>query len=174
MHQTSRQDKNRTNKNLDSKPIKKGKDTRAHRSLRLLPELEELTQLLTPDRASPALLLLNRNLYKWRTTSRVWYLEFHVVGRPPSLASTDFQLRIPCYRLLESVPVKPTREMLQCGAGRPGSLAGWPPPRSTGQWPWHTASSCQVHSRGDNYCCGILIFLVISWNALIWHLCFWN
>jgi hypothetical protein len=38
--QSSRQNKNRTYKNYDSKPIKKGKDTRAHRSLRLLPELK--------------------------------------------------------------------------------------------------------------------------------------
>jgi hypothetical protein len=36
----TRQDKNRTYKNLDSKYIKKGKDIRAHRSLKLLPELE--------------------------------------------------------------------------------------------------------------------------------------
>jgi hypothetical protein len=26
------------------------------------------------------LLLLNRDLYKWRTTSRVWYLDFHHDG----------------------------------------------------------------------------------------------
>jgi hypothetical protein len=32
--------------------------------------------------------------------------------RPPSLASTDFKLGIPCYRLLESVPVKQTYERL--------------------------------------------------------------
>jgi hypothetical protein len=35
-----------------------------------------------------------------------------VVGRPPSLASTDFTLRIPCYRLLESVPMNQTHERL--------------------------------------------------------------
>jgi hypothetical protein len=33
---------------------------------------EDLTQLSTPDRASPALLQLNWNLYKWRITNRVW------------------------------------------------------------------------------------------------------
>jgi hypothetical protein len=38
------------------------------------------TQLSTLDRASPALLLLNQNLYMWRTTSRVWYLDFHHEG----------------------------------------------------------------------------------------------
>jgi hypothetical protein len=94
------------------------------------------------------LLLLNRNLYEWRTTSRVWYLEFHqqggvfigvqagvtdliklltrqvLAGRPshvadqsPSPASTDFKLQIPCYCLLESMPVKQTCESLQSGAG---------------------------------------------------------
>jgi hypothetical protein len=55
--------------------IKKGKDTRAHRSPRLLSELEQRldsTRLSTPDRALPVLLLLNQNHYKWRTTSIVW------------------------------------------------------------------------------------------------------
>jgi hypothetical protein len=36
----------------------------------------------------------------------------HVVGRPWSLASTDLQLGIPLYHLLESVTMKPTRERL--------------------------------------------------------------
>jgi hypothetical protein len=40
MHLSSRQNKNRTYKNYNSKSIKKGKDTRAHRSLRQLPKLE--------------------------------------------------------------------------------------------------------------------------------------
>jgi hypothetical protein len=39
-----------------------------------------LTQLSTPDRASLALLLLNWNLYKGRTTCRVWYLNFRHKG----------------------------------------------------------------------------------------------
>jgi hypothetical protein len=64
----------------------------------------------------------------------------HVAGRPQGLASTNFPLRIPCYRLLESVTVKPTRERLQSGAGRPGGLACWPLPRPTGQQPLHNAS----------------------------------
>jgi hypothetical protein len=55
--------------------------------------------------------------------------------------------------------MKQTCEMLQSGASQLGSLAGRPP---TGQWPLHTASSCQVHSRGDTYFGGIPIFLVIS------------
>jgi hypothetical protein len=37
--------KNRTYKNYDSKSIKKGKDTRAHQSLRQLPELERRLDL---------------------------------------------------------------------------------------------------------------------------------
>jgi hypothetical protein len=36
----------------------------------------------------------------------------HMAGRPPDPASTDFQLQIPCYHLLESVPMKPTHERL--------------------------------------------------------------
>jgi hypothetical protein len=85
----------------------------------------------------------------------------HVVDRPWSLASTDFQLGILLYRLLESVTAKPTHERLQGGAGRLGGLAGQPPPSPTGQQPLHTAS-CQVHPRGDTYFGGILNFLVIS------------
>jgi hypothetical protein len=79
----------------------------------------------------------------------------HVVGRPPSLTSIDFKLKIPCYHLLGNVPVKHTRERLQSGAGQP-------PPGPTGQWPLHIAFSCQVHSYGDTYFGGILIFFVIS------------
>jgi hypothetical protein len=58
--------------------------------------------------------------------------------------------------------MKQTRERLQSGAGQPGSLAGRPPFGPTGQWHLHTASSCQVHSRGGTYFGAILIFLVIS------------
>jgi hypothetical protein len=85
-----------------------------------------------------------------------------MAGRPPSLASTDFKLKIPCNRLLESMPMKQTRERLEIGASRSRILADWPAPGPTGQWPLHTASSCQVHSRGDTYFGGIPIFLVIS------------
>jgi hypothetical protein len=52
----------------------------------------------------------------------------HVVVHPQDPASTDFQLRIPCYHLLESVTVKPTRERLQSGVGRP-------PPGPIGTFP---------------------------------------
>ena len=85
-----------------------------------------------------------------------------VGGQPWSSASTDLQLGIPLYHLLESVTVKPTCERLQGGADQLGGLVGWPPPRPTGQWPLHTASSCQVHCRGDTYFGGIPNFLVIS------------
>jgi hypothetical protein len=73
----------------------------------------------------------------------------HVAGQPPSLAATNFILRIPCYRLLERVSVKQTRKRLQSGAGQPGSLVGCPPPRPTGQWPLRTASTRYVYSHGD-------------------------
>jgi hypothetical protein len=58
--------------------------------------------------------------------------------------------------------VKPTHERLHSGASQPGGLASWPRPGPTGQWPLHTSSSCQLHSKGDTYFGGILIFLVIS------------
>jgi hypothetical protein len=85
-----------------------------------------------------------------------------LAGRPLSPTSTNFKLQNPCYHFLESVPVKQTHERLQSGVDRPGSLAGQPPPGLTGQWPLHSASLCQVHSRGDTYFGGIPIFLLIS------------
>jgi hypothetical protein len=51
----------------------------------------------------------------------------HVGGQPWSSFSTDLQLGIPLYRLLESVIAKPTHERLQVGASRAGGLAGQPP-----------------------------------------------
>jgi hypothetical protein len=48
----------------------------------------------------------------------------HETIQPPSSASTDFKLQIPCYRPLESMPVKQTRERLQSGADRPPWSAG--------------------------------------------------
>jgi hypothetical protein len=95
------------------------------------------------------------NLVKSVTRQVVAGWPSHVVGRPWSLASTDLQLGIPLYRLLESVTVKPTHERLQNGAGQPT-------PGPTGQWPLHTASSCQVHPQGDTYFGVIQNFLVIS------------
>jgi hypothetical protein len=79
----------------------------------------------------------------------------HMAERPEGPASTGLWLWIPCYRLLESVTVKPTGERQQTGAGQP-------PLGPTGQWPLHTASSCQVHSQYDTYFGGIANFLVIS------------
>jgi hypothetical protein len=102
------------------------------------------------------------NLVKLVTHQVVAGQPSHVAERPWGPASTEFWLRIPCYRLLESVTVKPTLEGLQSGAGRPGGLAGWPPPGLTGQRPLHTVSLCQVHFQSDTYFGGILNFLVIS------------
>jgi hypothetical protein len=83
-----------------------------------------------------------------------------VVGRPWSLASTDLQLGIPLYRLLESVTAKLTHERLQGGAGRPRGLADRPPTGTTSQRPLHIASSCQEHPWGDTYFGRIPNFLV--------------
>jgi hypothetical protein len=66
------------------------------------------------------------NLVKLVTRQVVAGRPSHMVGRPWSSASTDLQLGIPLYCLLESITVKPTLEMLQGGADRP-------PPRSTSQ-----------------------------------------
>jgi hypothetical protein len=85
-----------------------------------------------------------------------------MAGWPWSSASTDLQLEIPLYRLLESVTTKLTRERLQCGAGQRWGLIGRPPRGPTGQRPLHTASSCQVHPWGDTYFGGSSNFLVIS------------
>jgi hypothetical protein len=86
----------------------------------------------------------------------------HVAGRPWSSASTNLQLGILLYRLLESVTVKPTCERLQGGASRPRGFTDQPPPGPTGQQPLHPASSCQVHPLGDTYFGRIPNFLVVS------------
>jgi hypothetical protein len=151
-----------------------------------------LTRLSTPDRASPALLLLNRNLYKWRTTSIVWCVEFHQQGvfivvpgavidliksvtrqvlagwpshmavQPSSAASTDSKPQVPFHHLLDSVTTKETLRRLQSGADRLRSLADRPPTGPTCQWPLHMASSCQVYFRGDTYFGRIPNFLIIT------------
>jgi hypothetical protein len=93
------------------------------------------------------LLLLNQNLYKWRTTSIVWCVGIHrqglfigvpgavtdliksvihqvmagrpshVADRPSSAASTDSRTRVPFHCLLESITAKETHGSLQSGAG---------------------------------------------------------
>jgi hypothetical protein len=55
----------------------------------------------------------------------------YVTGRPWSSASTDLEIGIPLYHLLESVTAKPTHERLQGGAGRPWGLIDQPPPGPT-------------------------------------------
>jgi hypothetical protein len=57
----------------------------------------------------------------------------HVAERSRGPASIDFRLQIPCYRLLESVTMKPTHERLQSGVYWSGGLADRPPPRPTSQ-----------------------------------------
>jgi hypothetical protein len=79
----------------------------------------------------------------------------HVASQPWSSASIDLLHEIPLYHLLESVTGKPARERLHGGAAQP-------PPGPTGQRPLHTASSCQVHPRGDTYFDGFPNLLVIS------------
>jgi hypothetical protein len=146
MHLSSRQNKNRTYKNYNSKYIKKGKDISVHRSLRLLLDLERRLNS-TSDRASPALLLLNRNLYKWRATSIVWCIEFHrqgvFIGVPGAVTN-----------LIKSV-------IHQVLAGRPSHMAGHqarPPPtpglgfHSTASWrgspPRKLTGGCKVGLAG--------------------------
>jgi hypothetical protein len=73
----------------------------------------------------------------------------HVAGWPWSLASIDLQLRIPLYHLLESVTVKPTRERMQGGAGRPAM-------------PWAHWSVTFAHC------------LLVSVTPPVWHLFWWN
>jgi hypothetical protein len=57
------------------------------------------------------------NLVKLVTCQVVVGRPSHMAGRPWSLASTDLQLGIPLYHLLEGVTAKPTRERMQGGAG---------------------------------------------------------
>jgi hypothetical protein len=73
-----------------------------------------------------------------------------VVGRSSNMAgwtcgsaSTDLAFPFSCRHVCIKPRAKPTQNL----AGRPGDLAGRLPPGPTGQWPLHTASSCQVHPR---------------------------
>jgi hypothetical protein len=86
----------------------------------------------------------------------------YMAGRPWIVASTDSKPQVPFQCLLESVTTKETHGRLQSGAGQPGSLAGWPRTGPTCQWHLHTASSCQLRSRGDI----ILVEFTFSCNLL--------
>jgi hypothetical protein len=66
---------------------------------------------LSPDRVLPALLLLNQNLYKWRTTSRVLCVNFHYEG---GIYRGEWDLH-----LLGEVSLAP-------GAGQVDKPCGWP------------------------------------------------
>jgi hypothetical protein len=130
---------------------------------------ENSTPLSTPDRASPMLLLLNQSLYKWRTTGRVWCVNFHheggiyrgewdlhwlgEVGLTPSGGRSAKPRGRPvgwsgfhrlgfsssCRRLAPKAWVKP-----------PQTLAGRPTPIPTQPAVWPTWSTCQIHLRGDD------------------------
>jgi hypothetical protein len=80
-----------------------------------------------------------------------------VAGQPYGSASTALALSFSC----RHVYTKPRAKLTYNLAGRPGDLDGRPPPRPTSQRPLHTASSCQVHPRGDTYFGRIPNLLVI-------------
>jgi hypothetical protein len=138
--------------------------------MRLLLELgRRLDSTLSPDRASPALLLLNQNLYKWRNTKWVWCVNFHreglfigvngtstdlersvwrqvvadqpshMAGQPGEAASTDSGFFSSCRHVATKAQGEP-----------PQTLAGRPAPGPT--WPrvWPTWSMSQIHPRGDD------------------------
>jgi hypothetical protein len=73
----------------------------------------------------------------------------HVVSRPWSSASTNLQLGIPLYHLLESVTAKPTCKMLQGGAKWPAT-------------PWAHWSATFAHCP------------LMSGTPPGWHLFWWN
>jgi hypothetical protein len=132
---------------------------------------EDSTRLSTPVWVLLVLLLLNRNLYKWRTTIKVWCLDFrcegvfigvngtstdlerlvwwHVaVGRPSHMASwsggaasTDSTFSSLCRCVATKAQVK----LPQTLAGRPRSWASQPIPRPTRPRVWPTWSMCQIH-----------------------------
>jgi hypothetical protein len=122
------------------------------------------------------LLLLNQNLYKWRTTSRVWCLNFycegvfigvngtsldlersawcrvvagrpsHVASRPGGVTSTDSAFSSSC----RCVAAKARAEPPQTLAGWPWSWVSQQSPRHTRPGVWPSWSTCQIHPRGDN------------------------
>jgi hypothetical protein len=101
MHLSSRQGKNRTYKNQDSKSIKKGKDTRSHRSLRLLLELERRLDS-TSDRTLPALLLLNRNLTSGEQQNECGVSTFTMRGLFIGVNGTSTDLERPIWHQVEA------------------------------------------------------------------------
>jgi hypothetical protein len=114
------------------------------------------------------LLLLNQNLYKWRTTSRVWYLDFHHDGgiyrgdwdlhrlgedsfvsgggRPGGAASTESGFSSSCICVATKAQAGPPQTL----ARRPRSWAGQPAPLPTQPGVWPTWSTCQIHPRDDD------------------------
>jgi hypothetical protein len=114
------------------------------------------------------LLLLNQNLYKWRTISRVWCVDFHcqgvfiavngtpidldksvwcqvlarwpshTAGRPGGSASTDSGFSS-CRRMATKAQVE-----------LPQTLADRPAPEPTHPGVWLTWSVCQIHPHVDD------------------------
>jgi hypothetical protein len=129
-----------------------------------------------PDRALPALLLLNQNLYKWRTTSSVscWVRSHRgaYIGAEGSL----HQLSKICLEQMDDLPtshsswppppsslgsflmnqrrdvtIKSRAEPTHTLAGWPRSWASQPAPRPTCPRVWCTWSTWQIHPRGDSH-----------------------
>jgi hypothetical protein len=117
------------------------------------------------------LLLLNRNLYKWRTISRVWCVDFHREGGGVFIGvngtSTDLEKLVWCQvdvgqpshvtgrpggaastdsdfsSSCRCVTTKARAKPPQTLAGRPAPEPAWP-----GVWP--TWSTCPVHPCGND------------------------
>jgi hypothetical protein len=104
---------------------------------------------LDPDRASPVLLLLNRNLYKWRIICRVWCVDFHyegafigvngtstdlersvwhqvVAGRPSHMAHRPGEQPPLTFSTDSSFSSSCRRVATKALAEPPQTLAGWP------------------------------------------------
>jgi hypothetical protein len=126
--------------------------------------------------ASTALLLLNQNLYKWRTISRMWCVDFHregvfigvnwtstklersvwchvevgwpshMAGRSGGAAPTDSAFSSLCRRVVTKAQAKPPQTL----AGRPRSWVNRPTPGPTQPRVWRTWSMCQIQPRGDD------------------------
>jgi hypothetical protein len=121
------------------------------------------------------LLLLNQNLYKWRTQNECGVSTFtmrgvfivvngvstdlersvwcqvvagqpsHLAGRPGGAASTDSGLSSS-----SRMATKAWAEPLQTQAGRPRCSAGRSTPGPTRPMVWPTWSMCQIHPGGDD------------------------
>jgi hypothetical protein len=131
--------------------------------------LQSSSEDSTPDRASPTLLLLNWNLYKWRTTSRVWCLDFHYEGVFIGVNGTSTDLDRSVWRQVEvgrpshvagrsggtASTDSAFSSLRRCMATKalaepPQTLTGRPTPGPTQPGVWPTWSMCPIHPRGDD------------------------